>query len=106
MCYVLDSRQVLANILRNKEQIRIDALNEIASKLQEKVPSICVDVSHYSISAALEDYPSMFLRLNECEISKVPDSQDWFSDSYIDVYFNQEIPRDIREAFLCCLAEA
>ncbi len=102
MCYVIDSRQLLANALKTKRQITVPELNSLAKRIQENIPSVSVNVSHYSLSAALEDYSMMFERQDPITIVRTPSSEKWFEESYLDVFFNQEIPRDIRGEYLDC----
>lgn len=102
MCYVIDSRQVLANALKAKGQITVGELNSLAKRIQERIPSVSVDVSHYSLSAALEDYSMMFERQDSITIVRTPSSDKWFEDSYLQVFFNQEVPQDIRTEYLAC----
>ena len=102
MCYVIDSRQVLANALRNRTQITIDELNSLAKRIQERIPSISVNVSHYSLSAALEDYSAMFERQDPITIVRTPSSERWFDDAYLQVFFNEEIPQGIRTEYFAC----
>ena len=102
MCYVIDSRQLLANALRTKEQITVGELNSLARRIQERIPSVSVNVSHFSLSAALEDYSAMFERQDPITIVKTESSEKWFEDSYVDVFFNQGVPQDIRAEYLAC----
>jgi hypothetical protein len=102
MCYVIDSRQVLANALRTRGQITVGELNSLAIRIQERIPSVSVDVSHYSLSAALEDYSMMFERQDSITIGRTPSSEKWFEDSYLQVFFVEEIPQDIRMKYLDC----
>ena len=102
MCYVIDSRQVLANALRNRTQITIAELNSLAKRIQERIPSISVNVSHYSLSAALEDYSAMFERRDPITIVRTPASEKWFEDSYLRVFFIEDIPQGIRKEYLAC----
>lgn len=103
MCYVIESKHVFANFLKINDLITLDVLNKIANKIEEEIPSICVDVSHYSISSALEHYPTMFVRTNAYTIVKSPDSQDRFSDNHLNIFFNNDIPVDIRESLITCI---
>lgn len=102
MCYVIDSRQVLANALKARGRITVGELNSLAKRIQETIPSVSVDVSHYSLSAALEDYSMMFERQDSITIVRTRSSEKWFEDSYLQVFFNEEIPEDIRTEYLDC----
>jgi hypothetical protein len=102
MCYVVDSRQVLANALKIKDRITVGELNTLANQIQDAIPSVSVDVSHYSLTAALEDYSMMFERQDPITIVRTPSSEKWFEDSYLQLFFNKEIPQDIRTEYLGC----
>ncbi len=100
MFYVIDSKKILANFLRNKQHITIKKLNALAGEIQSAIPSVSVDVSHYSLSAALEDCPSMFRRGDDITISRVPGSDDRFEEEHISGAFNQDMPADVKTKFL------
>jgi hypothetical protein len=100
MCHVIESSQLLANCLVSRETITIAELNELAKKIQQALPSVCVDVSHYSIVAALEAYPSMFRRTDPATICRPATSESSFDVASVQSLFNRRIPLGIREKFL------
>ena len=100
MRYVIESSQILANWLVKRDAITFKELNEVAREIQGKLPSVCVDVSHYSVGAALEDYPSMFWQKDDVTISKAIDSKEAFEPERLDIRFNQGMPEHIRKTFL------
>jgi hypothetical protein len=103
MCYVIDSKQLIANVLRNREQISLKELKLLANRISQMLPGVIVDISHYSLSSALESYANMFERQDEITITRTPCSQKYFEASFLEVFFNQEIPPDIRKTFLDCI---
>ena len=106
MCYVIDSRQLLANSLKTRSTVTVTELKDLARHIREEVPGVSVDLSHYSLSAALESYANMFERQDETTIAKASSSQSCFEDDFLDVFFNQEIPSEIRSRFLDCIGPA
>ena len=100
MCHVIESSQLLANCFITRDAITIAELNELAKKIQQALPSVCVDVSHYSIVAALEAYPSMFRRTDPVTIRKPADSESSFDHVFVQERFNRRIPVGIRKEFL------
>jgi hypothetical protein len=103
MCYVIDSKQLLANVLRDRQQIDLRDLKLLAERISQAVPAVVVDLSHYSLSSALENYANMFERQGEITIRRVVSSEGCFEESFIEIFFNQEIPSDIRHKFLDCV---
>ena len=103
MCYVIVSRQLLANVLRTRTKVTIKELKSLATRIQRQMPEVAVDISHYSLSDALENYANMFEREDEVTIAQTPSSQGCFEEGFVDVFFNQEMPGDIRARFLECI---
>ena len=100
MCHVIESSQLLANWFLTRDAITIAELNELAKRIQQAMPSVCVDVSHYSIVAALEAYPTMFRRADPVTIGKPVRSESSFDAESVQAFFNRRLPTDIREKFL------
>ena len=104
MHYVIVSRQLLANVLRTRPKVTIKELKSLATRIEQQMPEVAVDISHYSLSDALESYANMFEREDEVTIARTPSSQTYFEQGFVDVFFNQEMPGDIRTKFLPCVA--
>lgn len=103
MCYVIDSKHILANLLMTRSTVSVKQLKSLASRIAKTLPEVAVDVSHYSLSSALETFPNMFQRQDEITITRTPCSQECFREKYVNVFFNDEIPPDIRSRFLDCI---
>lgn len=104
MCYVIESRQLLANVLRTRPKVTVKELKSLARQVQNEIPTVAIDLSHYSLSAALEDYPKMFSREDDVTIGRTPCSEQCFEEDFVQLFFNQEIPLEIRSKFLHCIA--
>lgn len=96
MRYLMDSGQVLANALVVRPAITIKELKKLAALVEEKVPSVCIDISRQSLSAALDDYPTLFERSDDITISRRQESGDRFERAYVDMFFNVGIPPSVK----------
>ncbi len=76
MSYVIDSKQLLANVLRTRKQINLRDLKLLANRISQALPGVSVDLSHYSLSSALESYSNMFERQDEITIARTVCSQN------------------------------
>ena len=97
---IIDAKQILANWLMNHDTITTRELNKIAREIQDKLPSVCVAVSHYEVSEAIVDYQCMFTRVDGVTIGRSVGSEDRFEKDSVDLWFNDEIPEDVRKVFL------
>jgi hypothetical protein len=103
MSYVIDSRQILANVLRTRHEVTVKELKSLAARIAEQLPDVAVDISHYSLSAALESFPKMFKRQDETTITSTPYLCEILEERSFEIFFNQEIPPEIRTRFLKCI---
>jgi len=99
MCYVIDSSQLLANVLRTQDKVTVKELKQLAERISQTLSDVAVDISHYSLSAALESYPNKFQRQDDFTITRI----ERLEEEFVDVYFNQRIPKYIRVDFLGCI---
>ena len=91
--YVVDSRQILASYLDSHDEIMISKLNDIARSIEKSLTDVCVDVSHYSIDAAIEDFSQMFIWKNDITICKPDDASQ---STYL---FDAGMPSEVKQFF-------
>ena len=112
MQYVISTSQLLANVLRTRESVSTYALHRLACFVQGALTfdlpgKSDIDTSQAGLSVALEDSPSMFRRYDYETVGRptyeIPGS---FGKEHINLYFNDQIPEEIRSKFLHYLAQA
>lgn len=100
MCYVIQAEQILANLLiESGTVISIQRLKSVSMKIEKELPSVYVDVSRNSLCSATDNFPRMFFWEND-RISRASGSDIFFKQSYINLYFNKRLPKNIRRKFL------
>jgi hypothetical protein len=99
MCYIIDSKYVLANYLMGRPKITIAELKNLANEIESKVPTVFVDISRDSLGTTM-DYFSMMFRQDDATICRA--NEKYFTLDNINLFFNNDIPEKIRSSFLAC----
>lgn len=112
MQYVISTSQLLANVLRTRESVSVHALHRLACFVQDSLGWVFldppyIDASHAGLSVALEDYPFMFRRYDSKTVGRMCFTLgSSFGKKHTSLYFNDQIPEEVRSKFLHYLAQA
>ena len=98
--YIVEPEVILGNILQTRPRITIALLKEVDENINRNIAGTCADISRNSLGSAIEYYPHMFMWWEDYIIERVPFSEEYFEQQYINMYINCNIPPQIKEALL------
>ncbi len=95
MCKKIESSFILIHQLKNRKSCTIKDLVHKKIEIEEKFPSIFVDVCKKSVLNSISCFPEVFKWEND-KISKNDHSDEYFKEPLIS-YFNTNIEDQIKE---------
>ena len=98
MLTVIDADCILANLLQKYEQVTTLDLNRIRTAIENRIPSVYVDVTGDGIVWAVNQRPDMF----SIQDNIIKRMKQW-SENIVEETFNWRIPIEIRQSVLSVL---
>ena len=104
MCREINAEFVLANMLvTTQRSVSIRTLKKVRQEIEQKIPSVFVDVTSDSITTVVESRPEMF-RWADDEVDRAPNADKFFSARYVRDHINWRVPGNIRSNCLHIIA--
>ena len=97
MCNIINSSFVLIHTLKSKNSCTVSELVKRKSEIEEKFPSVFVDVSKKSIWSSIGCFPEIFEIKND-KIEKRINATSYFEDpviSYFDVNLETRLKMEV-----------
>lgn len=94
MCNIINSSFVLIHTLKSKDSCTVSELVKRKSEIENKFPSVFVDVSKKSILSSIGCFPEIFEIKND-KIEKRINSSSYFDDSIIS-YFDVNLEAHLK----------
>ena len=106
MCEVINTQFILANLLlQSRRQASIPRLKKLRRKIENRIPSVFVDITMNSLCATVERHPDMFRWVAEDTIARAPSADKFFSKRYVKESINWRVPARLRRECLAAVAE-
>lgn len=94
MCYKIDASFVLIHLLKKDNWCTISQLVKKKNMIENKIPSVFVDVSKDAVLSSIEYYPEIF-EFKDDRICKRKNSEEFFNESVIP-YFSLGVEDSIK----------
>lgn len=102
MCYEIGVEVILANALRKKgvDTVAVSTLKDLRNQIEDRFPTMRVDITRYAISSAVSFYPTLFTWKGG-SIARAESPENLLGDEeYVLDSFNGQIPDSLRDGFI------
>ncbi|NJK94005.1 MAG: hypothetical protein HC905_02920 [Bacteroidales bacterium] len=94
MCHKIDASFMMIHQLKNKEYCTIYELVEKKHLIENRIPSVSIDVSKNAILSSISNFPEIFI-WSDNKIYKKEESHIFFSEPVLS-YFDSDIENAIK----------
>jgi hypothetical protein len=101
MCHKIESNFVLIHHLKNRQSCSIVDLVNKKNQIENKIPSVFIDVSKNSILSSISSYPEIFSWQNN-NVVKKENSNDFFEEPLIN-FFDTDLNEDVKNKITALL---